>query len=50
MTSIVSIIAAFMATFVLVFGYLTFSEEEGAPVEATADAGAPAVVMDQSER
>ena len=26
MTSIVSIVAAFMATFMLVFGYLTYSE------------------------
>lgn len=29
MTSIVSIVAAFMATFVLVFGYLTYSEPSG---------------------
>ena len=27
MTSIVSIVAAFMATFMLVFGYLTYSED-----------------------
>jgi len=33
MTSIVSIVTAFMATFVLVFGYLTYSEGNFAPVE-----------------
>ena len=32
MTSIVSIVAAFMATFMLVFGYLTYSEPD--PVDA----------------
>lgn len=34
MTSIVSIVAAFMATFVLVFGYLSFSGQDVAPAEA----------------
>ena len=32
MTSIVSIVAAFMATFMLVFGYLTYTDE--GPAEA----------------
>jgi hypothetical protein len=36
MTSIVSIIATFMATFMLVFGYLTYTDE--GPVEAPAAA------------
>jgi hypothetical protein len=34
MSSIVSIVAAFMATFMLVFGYLTYSDE--GPVETPA--------------
>jgi hypothetical protein len=34
MTSSVSIVAAFMATFMLVFGYLTYSDES--PLETTA--------------
>ena len=33
MTSIVSIVTAFMATFVLVFGYLTYTEQDPALVE-----------------
>jgi hypothetical protein len=37
MTSIVSIVVAFMATFMLVFGYLTYSED------GHAEAPAPAV-------
>jgi len=36
MTSIVSIVVAFMATFMLVFGYLTYTEE--GPAEAPAAA------------
>lgn len=32
MTSIVSIVIAFMATFVLVFGYLSYIEEDVAPI------------------
>ena len=36
MTSIVSIVAAFMATFVLVFGYLTFGEQDHAEAPAAA--------------
>lgn len=32
MTSIVSIVTVFMATFLLVFGYLSFSEQYVAPV------------------
>ena len=45
MTSIVSIVTAFMATFVLAFGYLTFSEQEVAaemtepPAAEIAEAG-----------
>jgi hypothetical protein len=46
MTSIVSIVTAFMATFVLVFGYLTYSEGSFAPVEPDT----PAVVTSESER
>jgi hypothetical protein len=38
MTSIVSIVAAFMATFMLVFGYLTYSEQDYAEAPATAAA------------
>jgi hypothetical protein len=34
MTSIVSIITVFMATFMLVFGYLTYAEEDPELVEA----------------
>lgn len=39
MTSIVSIVAAFMATFMLVFGYLTYSEPShvDAPAAAASD-------------
>jgi hypothetical protein len=33
MTSIVSIVTVFMATFVLVFGYMSFSEQEVASIE-----------------
>lgn len=36
MTSIVSIVAAFMATFILVFGYLTYSEDGHAEAPAAA--------------
>jgi len=46
MTSIVSIVTVFMATFVLVFGYLTFSEQDVAAVEADA----PAATIKQSAR
>lgn len=46
MTSIVSIVTVFMATFVLVFGYLTFTEPQGAAMEAEA----PAARIDQSAR
>jgi hypothetical protein len=42
MTSIVSIVAAFMATFMLVFGYLTYTDE--ALVEA------PAAVASELDR
>ena len=42
MTSIVSIVAAFMATFMLVFGYLTYTSE--GPVEA------PAAVASELDR
>jgi hypothetical protein len=35
MTSIVSIVAAFMATFVLVFGYLTYTDEGTVETPAT---------------
>lgn len=38
MSSIVSIVAAFMATFVLVFGYLSFTGQDAAPVEEIAAA------------
>ena len=31
MTSIISIVTVFMATFLLVFGYLSFSEQYGTP-------------------
>ena len=39
MTSIVSIVAAFMATFMLVFGYLTYSDLDytEAPAAATSE-------------
>lgn len=42
MTSIVSIVTVFMATFVLVFGYLSLTEEYGAPAatEISAPSGA----------
>jgi hypothetical protein len=46
MTSIVSIVIVFMATFVLVFGYLTFTEPEGAAMEADA----PVATIEQSAR
>jgi hypothetical protein len=46
MTSIVSIVTVFMATFVLVFGYLTFAEPEGVAMEADA----PAAISEQSAR
>ena len=46
MTSIVSIVTVFMATFVLVFGYLTFTEPEGTVMEADA----PAATVEQSAR
>ena len=36
MTSIVSIVAAFMATFMLVFGYLTYSEDSHSESPAAA--------------
>lgn len=38
MTSIGSFVAAFTATFALVFGYLTFSEQEIALMETAASA------------
>jgi hypothetical protein len=38
MTSIVSIVVAFMATFVLVFGYLTYGEDGHAEAPAAAAA------------
>ena len=39
MTSIVSIVASFMATFMLVFGYLTYSEPDrtDAPAAVVSD-------------
>lgn len=46
MTSIVSIVTVFMATFVLAFGYLTFTEPEGAATQADA----PAERIEQSAR
>lgn len=46
MTSIVSIVTVFMATFVLVFGYLTFTEQDGTATEADT----PQVAIDQSAR
>lgn len=46
MTSIVSIVTAFMATFVLVFGYLTYTDQEvAAPATDT-----PTATVDESER
>ena len=42
MTSIVSIVAAFMATFMLVFGYLTYTEQDHADAPAAAAAAAAA--------
>ena len=44
MTSIVSIVTAFMATFVLVFGYLTYSEQ--APTEPDT----PTAAVSEDER
>ena len=35
MTSIISIVTVFMATFLLVFGYLSFSEQYGTPAMET---------------
>lgn len=46
MTSIVSIVTAFMATFVLVFGYLTYSEDDFAPAEPDT----PAAAVSEHER
>lgn len=46
MTSIVSIVTAFMATFVLVFGYLTYTEEEVAAPETDT----PTAALDESAR
>jgi len=46
MTSIVSIVTIFMATFVLVFGYLTFTEQ---PV-ASMDADTSAATIEKSAR
>ena len=40
MTSIVSIVTVFMATFLLVFGYLSFSEQYVAPVATDRSAAA----------
>jgi hypothetical protein len=40
MTSILSIVAAFMATFMLVFGYLTYSEQDHAEAPAAPAAAA----------
>lgn len=42
MTSIVSIITVFMATFVLVYGYLTYSDQ--------GDVEAPAVAVSELDR
>ena len=36
MTSIVTIVAAFMATFMLVFGYLTYTEDGNAEASVAA--------------
>lgn len=46
MTSIVSIVTAFMATFVLVFGYLTYVEED----VVAPDTDTPTATIDESER
>lgn len=46
MTSIVSIVTTFMATFVLVFGYLTFTEQDVAPEETDT----PVAPIDESAR
>lgn len=46
MTGIVSIVTAFMATFVLVFGYLTYSEGDFAPVETDT----PTAAVSEPER
>jgi len=46
MTSIVSIVTVFMATFVLVFGYLSFTERDGAAMEAET----PTATIEQSAR
>jgi flagellar basal body-associated protein FliL len=40
-TSIVSIVTVFMATFVLVFGYLSFSEQEAPAASQTPTAVSP---------
>ena len=46
MTSIVSIVTVFMATFVLVFGYLTFTEQH----VASMDAAKPTAAIKHSAR
>ncbi len=46
MTSIVSIVTAFMATFVLVFGYLTYTEQD----VAASGTDTPTATIDESER
>jgi hypothetical protein len=46
MTSIVSIVIAFMATFVLVFGYLSYTEQE----DALPETDMPAAEMLEPER
>lgn len=46
MTSIVSIVTVFMATFLLAFGYMTYSQEAPAPDETDM----PAMELSEGER
>lgn len=48
MTSIVSIVTVFMATFMLVFGYLTYTEED--PELAEAERPAASATLSESDR